>query len=970
MSSARPKQRIDPFMMMGTGFKDLDESRFMKGTKAHKVAFDRLTNRTAQVPQPTPPGSDEDSGSEASVVPSAVFPQSPPRPARVPQRASSHEAISATVISHQRREKADTRVLQQRTASLFPTGLSTPPATERKKVVRMVRASTGAIVSKEIEIKAPQQQRPIPAPNFEFQSPPAFTKKQARGVPKTQQAVKKQLDSDDDYVHLRVPLRAPGNSNQSAAIVKPDLDDLENPFKVFQPVVPNLSPFTRKKSESVSSTVKHEHDAATFGSHVYTPLKAEGRTYEDKAQVAPRWQVPSHGLATPETTPTKQGVAYSGSSGSYASRFPQVIIDGRDLISRLSPEDPYQKKPIDNYGPFRSLPAKPVKFLRLTTPPPTGKNSPLPVYMTDNGDTLDWYQAFDVEDMVAETVAREVMRMEKDSLLYDVPQGKILAYQMGMGKTHVALSVIAETFSQTQALYKRHKLKFTRKPVLIVAEKSLQSQWAMHAKSLFGLKVAVYSDNYQDIPSDADVVIVNIVLLRNQHKQKIVDEGTPIQNAKKTPFFDTTFSYLVVDEFHQYSNPTTLSACALLNIKADSVLLLSGTPAQNKLDDLQLPVALLQHPIKRKNFRAIERALRKAKKEKDLKPQDIVDNHDVNDKVLIEQVFITRRILDGYDGIPALSLPHRIDNIVQIELTAIEYSLHRHMYARETGFVRFLRCRQASLDPRLLLDSGVLEEPAGAEIRSKDVEDVTDEFDALMTNVESYPCEQPPSYDAAAKAALIDLTEVLQDDYIPSKTRVALQLLRNFRKKGEKALIFSNFTMLLRRLSDALEDHGVGHTFYHGKMDRNQRDKALSTLANEDECSVMLVSIKAGGLGLNITTANNIIIMDPWWNPFVEEQAIARVYRIGQTRPVEVFRLIAPDTVENRMVETQERKRTEITTFLDRTASIMKGRDKRRFSILLRPLIAQQQFNEATPKKSFMTEKLRETDWTYAWARR
>ncbi|KAF9054092.1 P-loop containing nucleoside triphosphate hydrolase protein [Panaeolus papilionaceus] len=77
----------------------------------------------------------------------------------------------------------------------------------------------------------------------------------------------------------------------------------------------------------------------------------------------------------------------------------------------------------------------------------------------------------------------------------------------------------------------------------------------------------------------------------------------------------------------------------------------------------------------------------------------------------------------------------------------------------------------------------------------------------------------------------------------------------------------------------------------------------LSTLTNADECRVMLVSIKAGGTGLNITYCSNVIVLDPWWNPYVEEQAISRVYRLGQSRPVNVFHLIAPNAKEEDIVK-------------------------------------------------------------------
>jgi len=101
-----------------------------------------------------------------------------------------------------------------------------------------------------------------------------------------------------------------------------------------------------------------------------------------------------------------------------------------------------------------------------------------------------------------------------------------------------------------------------------------------------------------------------------------------------------------------------------------------------------------------------------------------------------------------------------------------------------------------------------------------------------------------------------------------------------------------------------------------GKFNKAKRVKALKDFANDPEVVCLIVSLQAGSVGLNLVAANNIFLMDPWWNPAVEDQAIERVHRIGQTKKVQVVRFICQDTVEEKMLEVQEKKRQLIKSVI------------------------------------------------------
>jgi len=119
--------------------------------------------------------------------------------------------------------------------------------------------------------------------------------------------------------------------------------------------------------------------------------------------------------------------------------------------------------------------------------------------------------------------------------------------------------------------------------------------------------------------------------------------------------------------------------------------------------------------------------------------------------------------------------------------------------------------------------------------------------------------------------------------------------------------VFSQFTSFLAILRRRLEEKGTVYEYLDGRT--TDRQARVVRFQEDPDCRLFLVSLKAGGQGLNLTAADYIYILDPWWNPAVEAQAVDRAHRIGQTRRVFAYRLIARDTVEEKIVALQDRKR-------------------------------------------------------------
>lgn len=124
-----------------------------------------------------------------------------------------------------------------------------------------------------------------------------------------------------------------------------------------------------------------------------------------------------------------------------------------------------------------------------------------------------------------------------------------------------------------------------------------------------------------------------------------------------------------------------------------------------------------------------------------------------------------------------------------------------------------------------------------------------------------------------------------------------------------KALVFSQFLGMLALIREKLKENNIEFEYFDGSTPPHERERAIQNFQNNDNCRVFLISLKAGGVGLNLTAADYVYIVDPWWNPAVEQQAIDRTHRIGQTKNIFAYRMICKDTIEDKILQLQERKR-------------------------------------------------------------
>ena len=150
-----------------------------------------------------------------------------------------------------------------------------------------------------------------------------------------------------------------------------------------------------------------------------------------------------------------------------------------------------------------------------------------------------------------------------------------------------------------------------------------------------------------------------------------------------------------------------------------------------------------------------------------------------------------------------------------------------------------------------------------------------------------------------------------EEDKYPNHSIKLDELTREISENiGEhKALVFSQFLGMLALIREKLIEQNIPFEYFDGSTSSMDREKAIQNFQNNDSCRVFLISLKAGGVGLNLTAADYVYIVDPWWNPAVEQQAIDRTHRIGQTKNIFAYRMICIDTIEDKILQLQERKK-------------------------------------------------------------
>ncbi|KAJ2928568.1 hypothetical protein H1R20_g8517, partial [Candolleomyces eurysporus] len=564
---------------------------------------------------------------------------------------------------------------------------------------------------------------------------------------------------------------------------------------------------------------------------------------------------------------------------------------------------------------------------------PEGRLCKLP-----NGDHLTWFQTRDFVKILWGQVGRHYLRMTGHGAYADaMVQGNLLHYEMGLGKTHVAVAVLIYSRRFRIEINKQLGLNIPLKPDLIIAPRSTHSHWADHINRLSGqeLTVEILQGGEKPVFSNADVIvrdfaITTIDTARNHYSRLLaclhtfqdrakVDERLArlgwdgvikhSNELKEQAFLAIQpFNSMTIDECQVIPNCRTQSGRTVLSLNTDNVLELSGTPAQGSLDDLQIHFTLMAiHASRRKDFSELERKhwdLDSDSLECDprtVNPKDVLDFVDAQRFPYTHQeCIITRKAICPVTGKALIPITQLHEYVVKTQ--------RNHDQTSRTGqeSVTVRRQRQSTPQPAIARNALLGNSNTG------DVPFLRLPSDATIRG----EVEQEGQSHEGERQCLAHIYEGIPGT---SKFKAVYTILEQI-PHGEKTLIFSMFPSHLDRLRSFLARSKIKYVQYDGRMSLKERDDALNTIANDGECRVMLISLKVGGIGLNITACNHIIIFDPRWNLYVEKQAIARAYRRGQTRDVHVYRIICPKTKEDGMLEAKEEKKIAIDAFIDKCA--------------------------------------------------
>jgi non-specific serine/threonine protein kinase len=153
------------------------------------------------------------------------------------------------------------------------------------------------------------------------------------------------------------------------------------------------------------------------------------------------------------------------------------------------------------------------------------------------------------------------------------------------------------------------------------------------------------------------------------------------------------------------------------------------------------------------------------------------------------------------------------------------------------------------------------------------------------------------------------------------------ELIREVKENASnhKVLVFSQFTEMLQLISREFDKENIAYTYLDGSTPINERKEEVERFQSDESIKAFLISLKAGGVGLNLTVADYVYIVDPWWNPAAEQQAIDRAHRIGQKRSVFAYKMICKDTVEEKILQLQQRKKMLADDLIQEDSNFVKN---------------------------------------------
>lgn len=426
---------------------------------------------------------------------------------------------------------------------------------------------------------------------------------------------------------------------------------------------------------------------------------------------------------------------------------------------------------------------------------------------------------------------------------------------------------LGKTLQTLSLLQKIKDKKKKASPFLIVVPTSLIFNWKNEVKKFTpSLKAHIYYGSSRE----KDEALFKKMLKEND----IIITTYGILRNDLALFAPYEFEHLILDEAHTIKNPQSISARTVCAIKSKSKLAISGTPIQNNLMELWSifnflsPGYLGTYDSFKENF---------------LIPIEVEKDENVSKSL---SKLINPFLLRRNKSVIAKELPKKTEVIIKSKFLEEEekiYKTWKDHYSLEIS--------------RSIKDNGL------NKTRLKILQGLT-----KLRQLSLHPKMIDPNYKGSSgkfDVLIMEITKILEE--------------------GHKILVFSSFVKMLDLIKDELELRGIKYSYLTGSS--KNREDIVEEFQNSKTPKPFLISIKAGGVGINLTSADYVFIVDPWWNPSVEMQAMDRAHRIGQTKPVFVYKVIAEGSIEEKILELQKSKKKLVEDIITTESGISKNID-------------------------------------------
>ncbi|KAF7808400.1 helicase-like transcription factor CHR28 [Senna tora] len=494
----------------------------------------------------------------------------------------------------------------------------------------------------------------------------------------------------------------------------------------------------------------------------------------------------------------------------------------------------------------------------------------------------------------------------------------------------------------------------TSTSTLVVCPASVLRQWARELDDKVGdeakLSVLVYHGGTRTKDpvelAKYDVVLTTYSIVTNEvPKQPLVEEdeideknvekfgsrkskkgkrGTDSSfDCASGPLARVGWFRVILDEAQTIKNHRTQVARACCSLRAKRRWCLSGTPIQNAIDDLYSYFRFLKYDpyaVYRSFYNTIKVPISKNSIQGYKKLQAV-----------LRAIMLRRTKGTLIDGEPIISLPPKTIQLNKVDFSIEERAFYTKLEAdSRTQFKAYaaagtvnqnyanillmlLRLRQACDHPLLVKDYSsdfVVQQSNYSSSKIRALLEIL-QLHCKLNNPSSGQVSSSGCFRNSQSSETSDHENSDPDVSVTRKTR---KYSESTTEGPIKTIVFSQWTSMLDLIEDSLKDSGIQYRRLDGTMTLVARDKSVKDFNTDPEVTVMLMSLKAGNLGLNLVAACHVILLDLWWNPTTEDQAIDRAHRIGQTRPVTVTRLTVKDTVEDRILDLQEEKRKMVAS--------------------------------------------------------